>query len=73
MGNTVCLMDQYILEIRRIYEKKTKETGSERAENSRFYQVQSIEHRRSTITTQEIYQEINNKNLSSLRFLKDFL
>jgi len=66
-------MDQYILEIRRIYEKKTKETGSERAENSRFYQVQSIEHRRSTITTQEIYQEINNKNLSSLRFLKDFL
>jgi len=53
--------------------KKTKETGSERAENSRFYQVQSIEHRRSTITTQEIYQEINNKNLSSLRFLKDFL
>ena len=22
MGNTVCLMDQYILEIRRIYEKK---------------------------------------------------
>jgi len=42
MGNTVCLMDQYILEIRRIYEKKQKKRDLKERKTADFTKFKAL-------------------------------